>query len=92
MYKSTGLDNMHPRVLVELVDVVAKLLSIIFENLSLSGEVPGDWKKGNSSPIFKKGRKEDLGIYRPGSLMSMHGKIMSRFYWKRCLGMCKMRR
>jgi len=21
----------------------------------------GDWKKGNITPIFKKGRKEDLG-------------------------------
>ena len=27
----------------------------------LSGEVPGDWKKGHVTPIFKKGRKDDLG-------------------------------
>jgi len=26
--------------------VVAKLLSIIFEKLNLSGKVPSDWKKG----------------------------------------------
>jgi len=29
--------------------------------LRQSGEVPGDWKKGNIAPMFKKGTKEDSG-------------------------------
>jgi len=28
-----------------------------------TGEVPGDWKKGNVVLIFEKGRKEDPGNY-----------------------------
>ncbi|GAB0209860.1 hypothetical protein GRJ2_003451700 [Grus japonensis] len=37
-----------------------------------------DWRKANVTPVFKKGRKEGPGNYRPVSLTSIPGKVMEQ--------------
>ena len=54
-HKSMGLDEIHPRVLRELAEVIAELLSIIYQRSLLTGEVPEDWRLANVTPIYKKG-------------------------------------
>jgi len=66
VYKSIGPDDMNPRILKELADVVAEPLSIISEKSQLLGEVPSEWKKGNICfPFSRKGeskiRKVQIG-------------------------------
>ena len=69
---------MHPRVLREFTDVVAKTLSIILQQSWLTGDVPVDWRLANVTPIFKTGWKDDPGSYRPISLTLVSRKVMER--------------
>ncbi|GAB0183127.1 hypothetical protein GRJ2_000778000 [Grus japonensis] len=64
-HKSMGPDGIHPRVLRELAEELAKPLSIIYQQSWLTGEVPDDWRLANVTPIYKKSQKEDPGNYRP---------------------------
>ncbi|GAB0179604.1 mitochondrial enolase superfamily member 1 [Grus japonensis] len=77
-HKAMGLDGIHPRGLRELVEVLTKPLSIIFQQSWLTVEASVDWRLANVMPIYKKGWKEDLGNYRPVSLSSMPGKVMDQ--------------
>uniref|UniRef100_A0A8V5GU01 Uncharacterized protein n=1 Tax=Melopsittacus undulatus TaxID=13146 RepID=A0A8V5GU01_MELUD len=89
VHKSMGPHEIHLRVLKELVSEVAKPLAIIFEKSWQSGEVPDNWEKGNITPIFKKGKMDEAGNYRPVSLNSVPGKIWEQILLEGMLGHMK---
>ena len=55
---------------------IALPLQLIFQKSFESGSVPRDWRLANITPIFKKGKRNDRGNYRPVSLTSVPCKVM----------------
>ncbi|KAJ7396027.1 rna-directed dna polymerase from mobile element jockey-like [Pitangus sulphuratus] len=74
-HKSMGADGIHVRIFKELAGVIVRPLSMIFELSWESGEISVDWKLANIVPVFKKGKKDDPGNYRPVSLTPVTGKL-----------------
>ncbi|XP_077645599.1 serine/threonine-protein kinase pim-1-like [Lonchura striata] len=73
----------------ELSDELAKLLSIIFQQSWLTGEVPDDWKLPNVMPIHSKGEKEDPGNYRPVILTSVPGAYVQNWDYTSNIAWCE---
>ena len=74
--KSAGVDDLHPKLLFELRNELAKPLSKLFKLSLEMGAVPQDWRDANVTPLFKKGSRSQPENYRPISLTSIIGKML----------------
>ena len=75
-HKTPGPDQISPRVLKEMANVIAPILTVIFRKSYDSGIIPEDWKTANITPVFKKGKRCDAANYRPISLTCIACKLM----------------
>ena len=69
--KSGGSDKMHPKILIELVDLVSKPLTLLLNKTIDEGCIPQDWKMAYVSPIFRKGARNKVEICRPITLRQL---------------------
>ena len=82
LHKATGADNISGRILKELKDQTAPILTLIFKTSLETGITPTDWKHANVAPVFKKGGKYKPENYRPISLTCISCKLMEHIITK----------
>ena len=77
--KSPGTDEIHPKLLRECAENLARPLKILFDITMRHGKIPNEWKKAEIRPIYKrKGKKTEASNYRPVSLTSVIGKVFEK--------------
>ena len=76
--KAAGLDDMHPRLLKSAGPCIAEPLTRILNQSLRSGFFPSVFKKAKIVPVPKGGDLNDLGNFRPISLLSCISKILER--------------
>ena len=81
-HKASGPDNISGRILKELKEITAPILTILFQKSLQSGTIPTDWKHANVAPAYKKGEKYNAVNYRPISLTCISCKIMEHVITK----------
>ena len=74
--KSVGPDEIHPRILIELSDIISEPLALLMNKTLEEGHLPKDWRNAFISAIFKKGARNRAENYRPISLSSIVCKLM----------------
>ncbi|XP_060561750.1 uncharacterized protein LOC132721460 [Ruditapes philippinarum] len=74
--KASGPDKIPIKVLKTLAFELAPIMTSIFQQSLLTGEIPLDWKQANVVPIFKKGDRSKPENYRPVSLTVVVSTIL----------------
>ena len=84
--KSTGLDEISCKLLIEASPIVSSSLTHII-NLSIrNGVFPNDWKRARVIPIYKEDTKSDPDNYRPISILPIVSKIIEKIVFSQFYG------
>ena len=74
--KSTGPDNIPPKLLKLAGDAIVPSLLSLFRLSITTGRVFTSWKTARLTPVYKKDDETDCCNYRPISLLSVPSKIL----------------
>ena len=76
--KSSGIDNLSSRICKDAFMVLTDRLLHVF-NCSLStNKFPAGWKQAKVVPLHKGGESDEVGNYRPVSLLPLPGKLLEK--------------
>ena len=79
--KYTGLHNIPNRVLKESVDPIGPSFTFIFNFSVMSRAFADDLKMAKVTPAFKRGDGDDLGNYRPISVLPTVDRIFEKLVY-----------
>ena len=80
--KAAGLDRIPCKLLKIAAEVVAPSLTQIFDKIICTSIFPNEWKLARVTPIYKKGKKDDMDNYRPISVISVVAKIFEKLIFE----------
>ena len=76
--KSSGMDSLSSKICKDAFMVLGNQLTYLF-NCSLTTAIfPEAWKVAKVVPLYKGGNREDVGNYRPVSLLPLPGKMLEK--------------
>lgn len=81
--KAPGSDQITNELLKSTLSVIAPILTDLFNEIIETESIPQDWTKSTIILLHKKGDKEEIGNYRPISLMSNIYKVFSKIILSR---------
>ena len=79
---ATGLDGLSSQMLKMSASVMAKPLTVIFNQSIACGYFPTRWKTARVTPIHKSGSRTDKNNYRPISILCIVSKLLERHHNK----------
>ena len=79
--KESGLDGIPARLLKDGASAIAKPNAYLI-NLTISGEIPSEWKEAKVIHIFKSDKRNEANNYLPISVLPLISKKMERIQFK----------
>ena len=76
--KATGLAGIPNRALKCCAEVITPSLTFIFNFSVITKIFPDDLKVAKVAPVFKKGERDDLGNYRPISVLPTVARVLEK--------------
>lgn len=80
---SCGIDGISSRLLKSIIDIIAPVLSNIFNTSLATGIVPSLLKVAKVTPVFKSGDNFKFSNYRPISILPSASKILEKIMYVR---------
>ena len=73
-----GCDLIPQRILADGIESLIDPFSKLFNQIYTQKTIPEQWKMAKITPLFKKGKKEEISNYRPISNLNSASKIFER--------------